>query len=467
MLPPRAGWRDGRDAAGCGRGSLISRFGMCQHPGPRPALQGARRREQRGGFQHIARQNFTGPWSREHLLPRAADSAPMESILTAVADAAAEPLVAVGAATELPKEPPAEVMLMPARPDPVRDHRPPWRLEDPEAVVDATRALGELPIDYEHQGERSEQNGQPAPAAAWIEDVFVRDGAIWGKVEWTERAAAMIRAREYRYLSPLFQHTRDRRITRLRGAGLTNDRAFDMPALARAETTGAPMTAEQLKKLRKALSLPADAGEEKILEAAASAAAAHTAIGTIAAAVGLDSAAEASAVATAVTESATGLKAVAKAAGLEEGAKASEIETAVKEARATASASGDPDPSKFVPRAEFDRVSERLKAVEDSTAEEKATASVDAAVTAGKIAPAQRDWALSYAKTDPAGFATYVEKAPAIVAPGDRTVPPGSPAPDPDAELTADELATARAMGIEPEKFKESRKRLHDARGTA
>lgn len=391
----------------------------------------------------------------------------MESILTALADAAADELIAIGAAVDLPDEPPREMMLMPARPDPVRDHRPPWRLEDAEAVAGATRALGDLAIDYEHQGERSALNGQPAPAAAWIKDVFVRDGAIWGRIEWTDRAAAMIRAREYRYFSPSFNYTRDRRITRLRGGGLTNDRAFDMPALARAETTGADMDKEQLKKLRKALGLPDDAGEEKILAAAASAAAAQTAIGTIAASVGLEADAEPSAVATAVAESATGLKAVAKAAGLEEGAKASEIETAVKEARATASASGDPDPSRFVPRGEFDRVSERLKAVEDSTAEEKATASVDAAVTAGKIAPAQRDWALSYAKTDPAGFATYVEKAPAIVAPGDRTVPPGSPSPDPEAELTADELATARAMGIEPEKFKESRKRLHDARGTA
>ena len=364
-------------------------------------------------------------------------------------------------------EPPREIELVPAGTIPTRPHDPrePWHNPDADAVVAATRELGlDLKIDYEHQTERSEENGRPAPASGWIKRVFARDGAVWGEVDWTAPAAAHIKAQEYRYVSPTFLYDKATRvIKRLLGAALTNDPAFYMRAIA-SNQTGADM---DLEKLRKALGLPADAGEEKILEAAASAAAAQTAIGTIAAAVGLDAAAEASAVATAVTESATGLKAVAKAAGLEEGAKASEIETAVKEARATASASGDPDPSKFVPRAEFDRVSERLKAVEDSTAEEKATAAVDAAVTAGKIAPAQRDWALSYAKSDPAGFATYVEKAPAIVAPGDRTVPPGSPAPDPDAELTADELATARAMGIEPEKFMESRKRLHDARGAA
>lgn len=44
----------------------------------------------------------------------------------------------------------------------------------------------------------------------------MRDGAIWGRVEWTERAAAAIRAREYRFLSPSFGFDKPR--SRSRGA---------------------------------------------------------------------------------------------------------------------------------------------------------------------------------------------------------------------------------------------------------
>ena len=65
---------------------------------------------------------------------------------------------------------------------------------------------------------------------------------------------------------------------------------------------------------------------------------------------------------------------------------------------------GEPDPSQFVPRAEFDRVSTRLNTVETERAEERATAAVDDAVRAGKIAPAQRDWAMAYAKRDADGL---------------------------------------------------------------
>ena len=72
-------------------------------------------------------------------------------------------------------------------------------------IVAATRELAaDLPIDYEHQGERAVANGQPAPAAGWIRRIFERAGAVWGEVEWTGRAAAMLKAREYRFISPLF-----------------------------------------------------------------------------------------------------------------------------------------------------------------------------------------------------------------------------------------------------------------------
>lgn len=62
-------------------------------------------------------------------------------------------------------------------------------------------------IDYEHQTDHTSENGQPAPAAGWIRELDVRGGALWGRVEWTAKAAASIAAREYRYISPTFRHT--------------------------------------------------------------------------------------------------------------------------------------------------------------------------------------------------------------------------------------------------------------------
>lgn len=62
-------------------------------------------------------------------------------------------------------------------------------------------------IDYEHQSMRASESGNPAPAAGWFKRAEWRegDGLYAVDVRWTDRAAAMIRAREYRFISPVFQ----------------------------------------------------------------------------------------------------------------------------------------------------------------------------------------------------------------------------------------------------------------------
>ena len=67
----------------------------------------------------------------------------------------------------------------------------------------------DIPIDYEHQLERSVKNGQPAPAAGWITGLEARENGVWGKVEWTAKGKAHVEAREYRYVSPTFYHDRN------------------------------------------------------------------------------------------------------------------------------------------------------------------------------------------------------------------------------------------------------------------
>ena len=216
---------------------------------------------------------------------------------------------------------------------------------------------------------------------------FAKAGEVRGEVEWTERAAAMIRAKEYRFHSPVFLHDKKMVVHAVTSAGLTNDPAMFMTALARAGASTERETEMDPKALREALGLAAEATDEQVIAAAKAA-----------------------------TAAAGGLKTVAKAAGLDESASAGAIETAVK--AAASAGGGNPDPSQFVPRAEFDRVSQRLNTVETERTEERATAAVDDAVKAGKIAPAQREWATAYAKSDAEGFAAYVKTAPAIVSEG-------------------------------------------------
>ena len=99
---------------------------------------------------------------------------------------------------------PEWVELLPAGEFSGRDGRGPYVADTAQILAAFTAGAIPLPIDYEHQSLLAEDNGQPAPAAGWITEFDVRDRALWGHVEWTDRAAAHIAAREYRFLSPVF-----------------------------------------------------------------------------------------------------------------------------------------------------------------------------------------------------------------------------------------------------------------------
>lgn len=216
----------------------------------------------------------------------------------------------------------------------------------------------------------------------------------------------------------------------------------------------------KLKKVLDLLGLGADVDEAALAKAIADLQTASTALATIAKSVGLAETANAADVAKTIAAAIAAkgdrpLAAIAKAAGLAEDASAQAIETAV----ASAVAKAAPDPNAFVPRSEFDQLRTTLATLQGEAVEEKATAAVDLAIEAGKITPAQRDWAVSYAKQDPKGFAQYTDGAPVIVKPGSTGAGkrPGKPA---DAVLDADELAICKALGVSQEAFKKSRAEL-------
>nr|WP_265461194.1 phage protease [Aeromonas salmonicida] len=125
--------------------------------------------------------------------------------------------------------------LLPVGPFKARDGRPfdvasgHWQLDGQiaAALIARAKALGQdILIDYDHQTLKTEQNGQPAPAAGWYnaDEIEWREGAgLFIKPRWTDRAAALVAAKEYRFLSAVFPYDALGRPLELRMTAITND----------------------------------------------------------------------------------------------------------------------------------------------------------------------------------------------------------------------------------------------------
>lgn len=125
--------------------------------------------------------------------------------------------------------------LLPAGFFKARDGRPfdveggQWYLDATTAamLIDKARLLGQDSlIDYDHQTLKTDQNGQPAPAAGWFnaDEMQWREGdGLYIKPRWTDRAKEMIGAGEYRFLSAVFPYDHSGRPLEIRMAALVND----------------------------------------------------------------------------------------------------------------------------------------------------------------------------------------------------------------------------------------------------
>ena len=98
----------------------------------------------------------------------------------------------------------------------------------PDIILDVDTRETRPMVDYEHQSIRSRENGQPAPAAGWIQSLaYFPSRGLFAKVEWTERARQLIKSGEYRYISPLFEFDNTTgAVLRFINAALTNTPAL-------------------------------------------------------------------------------------------------------------------------------------------------------------------------------------------------------------------------------------------------
>lgn len=330
---------------------------------------------------------------------------------------------------------PEWVHLIPAGQFAGRDGRGPYVLKDAEAVVAASNREGlEAVIDYDHQTDLSAVRnvGGTAPAAGWITALEARADGIWGKVQWTKKGASAVMAREYRYLSPVFLHTREGEVRAILRAGLTNNPNLHLTALAAQETKlqseGDDME-ELLAELAAALGLPETSDRAAVVSGV-------------------------SALATSANAATSAIALMAQSAGVDPADDPSETATAVQAAFAAAGSktTGNPDPKKFAPIEVVTSLQSQVKTLMD----ERAAGVVDQAIKSGKVPPANRDWAVAYHAKDPEGFASFLEGQPAILMPGAKT---GGGKAGGDGVLDADDMSVCNAMGLTPEEFTATRKK--------
>jgi phage I-like protein len=164
---------------------------------------------------------------------------------------------------------PAWVHLLPVGTFSGRDGRGPWRVTDLAELIARTRQMAggrPLPVDYNHALDVAVSKGVEAPAAGWVMDLAARADGLWGRVEWTPRAARLIAEREYRYISPVIAHAPDGQVGAVLRVALTN-----LPNLGQITALNAKearMNPEQMMaRLRELLSLAPDADADAIVEA--------------------------------------------------------------------------------------------------------------------------------------------------------------------------------------------------------
>lgn len=268
---------------------------------------------------------------------------------------------------------------------------PAWFLTETNGrdVADlANQSRTQLVVDYEHQTLYKEQNGQPAPAAGWMRWIEFTPKGLFADVEWTNKAAALIQNREYRYISAVFAYDTQGYVRKLFHAALTNNPALDGmdEVLAAASVQFNPITMEQNpmnELLQQLFGLP-NANEDELKAALSALLAAKP-------------------------------QTVALNADLF-------TQLAEKDQRiaalSTQKPSAQPDLTQFAPVSVVQDLQNQIAALTAQRDADKGAELIAAALSAGKLLPAQKEWAENVLK-QPNGLAFltgWIEQAQPIAA---------------------------------------------------
>lgn len=298
-------------------------------------------------------------------------------------------------------------------------------------------------IDYEHQTLRASQNGKPAPAAGWFTDIAWRegDGLYAINVEWTDAAAAAITAKEYRFISPVFNYDKNGHVTVLLHAALTNTPAVDgmdevmlaaasqFAALSQPTeedlTVDEELIKELLSNLRWMLNLPATATAEDIK-----------------------------------TELQKAIDLISNGQGTTVAANQSLVDLLKgKETLIADLSSKAYDPTKHVPLAGYLELQAKYNEALNAGQQQEVSGLIQAALSDGRLNTTMKDWAEDLGRKDPDALKGYLEKATPIAALTQLQSKGKAPAGAEQStsvttELTEDQLAICSQFGLDPEEFK-------------
>ena len=279
-------------------------------------------------------------------------------------------------------------------------------------------------VDYDHQTLRKDENGQPAPAAGWFQEMQWRDGSgIWIRPTWTEKAQRMIQAGEYMYLSAVFPYDPATGVPlRIHSAALTNRPGVDglapLASLSASVLTHQEKTGmnELLKKLLAGLGINVDS--EPTTEQATAALSALSELQT----------------------------------------KASSVEAlngklAALSANPTKSAT--PDPAKYVPIEVVTAMQAQIASLSEQHRTSELEQLISKAKADGRLLPAMEAWARDLGSKDVAALSAFLDRAQPIAAlSAMQTSTVKTPeAASPVAALSAEEKEAARLLGKTEEEF--------------
>ncbi|PTT55047.1 phage protease [Aeromonas sp. HMWF015] len=336
--------------------------------------------------------------------------------------------------------------LLPVGPFKARDGRPfdvpggHWQLDKSIAttLINRAKALGQdILIDYDHQTLHIEKTGKEAPAAGWFngEEIEWREGqGLFIKPRWTDRAAAMVAAKEYRFLSAVFPYDAKGRPLELRMAAITNDPGVvGMQALAALSalppktnqsgqlatvTKEIPMNEAMLALLAK-LGIQVEEGSELTVEQGQ---AALSALDTLQSAAGKTASAEAA-------------LAALKAQPVQQG--------------------GQIDLAKYVPVATYNALVAQVASLSAKVETTDAATLIKEARTQGKVVAAEEEYLTAYAsQKGVAALKALLDPRPAIAAlAASQTTQVTLPEKKGEAVLSADDKYAADQLGISYEEF--------------
>ncbi|WP_368175948.1 phage protease [Aeromonas sp. s1(2024)] len=340
--------------------------------------------------------------------------------------------------------------LLPVGPFKARDGRPfdvpggHWQLDKTIAttLINRAKALGQdILIDYDHQTLKVDQNGQPAPAAGWYngDEIEWREGeGLFIKPRWTERAAALVAAKEYRFLSAVFPYDAQGRPLELRMTAITNDPGVvGMQALAALSAQliqpGQPATLtkensmnELLKKLlaKLGIELTGDPTDEQLQKA--------------------------------LTELDSLQASAKKAPELEAALSAEKTALAALKAQTTSVQQGaQVDLAQFVPVATYNALVTQVAALTAQVDTTDAVTLIKEARTAGKVVAAEEEYLTAFAaQKGVAALKALLEPRPAIAAlTASQTSSVTLPEKKGEAVLSAEDKYAADQLGISHEDF--------------